>query len=164
MSNETSYPTANAKRFTLDVDLDADVPPYRDFQHTDRLDNFTVMEVAGKSRCHGMQLEGMAYPITPIGMHYLLIHYDVPQIDDSAYHVKVDGLVKNKLSLDMDNIRSRPKVTIPATMECCGNGRASQQWRLWAHVPWNHDAIGTAEWTGTPLSGVPVHSAVPIAS
>ena len=24
MSNETSYPTANAKRFTLDVDLDAD--------------------------------------------------------------------------------------------------------------------------------------------
>jgi DMSO/TMAO reductase YedYZ molybdopterin-dependent catalytic subunit len=39
-------------------------------------------------------------------------------------------------------------------MECCGNGRASQRWRLWAHVPWNHDAIGTAEWTGTPLRGV----------
>ena len=49
MSDETSYPTANAKRFNLDVDLDADVPPYRDFAHTDRLDNFTVMEVAGNS-------------------------------------------------------------------------------------------------------------------
>jgi hypothetical protein len=75
MSDETSYPTANAKRFNVDVDLHADVPPYRDFAHTDRLDNFTLMEVAGKSRCHGIQLEGLAYPITPIGMHYLLIHY-----------------------------------------------------------------------------------------
>ncbi len=138
----------------MDVGVHADVPPYRDFVHTDRLDNFTVMEVEGKSRCHGMHLEGMTYPITPIGMHYLLIHYDVPAIDDSKYKVKVGGLVKNKLILDMDNIRSRPKVTIPATMECCGNGRLSQRWRLWAHVPWNHDAIGTAEWTGTPLSGV----------
>ena len=85
------------------------------------------MEVAGKSRCHGMQLEGMAYPITPIGMHYLLIHYDIPMLDDSTYRLQVDGLVKNTLALDMDNIRGRPKVTIPATMECCGNGRASQR-------------------------------------
>jgi DMSO/TMAO reductase YedYZ molybdopterin-dependent catalytic subunit len=154
MTEQASYPTANGKRFTLDVDLRADVPPYQDWAHTDRLDNFTVMEVAGKSRCHGMQLEGLTYPITPIGMHYLLIHYDIPELDEKAYRVKVDGLVKNKLTLDMDYFRSRPKVTIPATMECCGNGRASQRWRLWAHVPWNHDAIGTAEWTGTPLRGV----------
>jgi sulfane dehydrogenase subunit SoxC len=154
MSSEASYPTANGKRFTLDVDTDADVPPYQDWAHTDRLDNFTVMEVAGKSRCHGMHLEGMAYPITPIGMHYLLIHYDIPGIDEKTYQVKIDGRVKNKLTLDMDYFRSRPKVTIPATMQCCGNGRASQKWRLWAHVPWNHDAIGTAEWTGTPLRGV----------
>ena len=60
-SSEASYPTANGKRFTLDVDTQADVPPYQDWAHTDRLDNFTVMEVAGKSRCHGMHLEGMAY-------------------------------------------------------------------------------------------------------
>ncbi|OHV06492.1 sulfite oxidase [Mycobacterium talmoniae] len=167
MSTKTqAYPTANGRRFTLDVPPaalaasradphgDNDIPPYMDYQHTDRLDNFTVMEVAGKSRCHGMHLEGLAYPITPIGMHYLLIHYDIPYIDEKSYQVKVDGLVKKKLTLDMDKLRSMPKVTIPATMECCGNGRASQKWRLWAHVPWNHDAIGTAEWTGTPLRGV----------
>ena len=154
MSEQASYPTANGKRFTLEVDLHADVPPYMDYAHTDRLDNFTVMEVAGKSRCHGMHLEGTTYPITPIGMHYLLIHHDIPEIDESTYQVTVAGLVKNKLTLDMNYFRGRPKVTIPATMECCGNGRASQKWRLWAHVPWNHDAIGTAEWTGTPLRGV----------
>src|ERR1700758_5852965 len=107
MSSEQSYPTANAKRFTLDVAPHAYVSPYMDYQHTDRLDNFTVMEVVGKSRCHGMQLEGLTYPITPIGMHYLLIHYDIPVLDDSTYRLKVDGLVKNRLALDMSDIRSR---------------------------------------------------------
>ena len=62
MTSEGNYPTANGKRFTLDVDTQADVPPYQDWAHTDRLDNFTVMEVAGKSRCHGMQLEGHGLP------------------------------------------------------------------------------------------------------
>ena len=71
---------------------DAADSAYNDFAHTDRVDNFTVMEVTLKSRCHGHQLEGMAYPITPVGMHYLLIHYDIPHIDESAYRVNVLGL------------------------------------------------------------------------
>src|SRR5262249_15021678 len=107
-----------------------------------------------KSRCHGHHLEGLTYPITPIGMHYLLIHYDIPEIDEATYRVRVEGLVKNKLSLDMMNIRKRPKVTMPVTMECAGSGRIHQRFRLWPHVPWNYDAIGTAEWTGTPLRAV----------
>ena len=43
-----------------------------------------------------MQLEGMAYPITPIGMHYLLIYYDIPMLDDHADRLQVDGLVKTR--------------------------------------------------------------------
>ena len=31
---------------------------------------------------------------------------------------------------------------------------STQRFRLWPHVPWNYDAIGTAEWTGTPLRAV----------
>src|SRR6516165_6209411 len=158
MNPEKPYPRADGTSYVVDLAAgagpDANGPAYSDFAHTDRLDNFTVMEVTVKSRCHGHPLEGLTYPITPIGMHYLLIHFDIPEIDEKAYKVTVGGLVKNKLTLDMGYFRSRPKVTIPATMECCGNGRASQKWRLWAHVPWNHDAIGTAEWTGTPLRGV----------
>ena len=73
-----AHPTANGRRFDLEVSPEAlkasrsenpDLPPYQDYQHTDRLDNFTVMEVAGKSRCHGMHLEGMAYPITPMTLN-----------------------------------------------------------------------------------------------
>src|SRR3984885_15244183 len=110
MTSEATYPTANGKRFTLDVDSAADVPPYQDWAHTDRLANFTVMGGAGKRRAPGMHLEGMAYPITPIGMHYLLIHYDIPQIDEKTYQVRVDGRGKNELTLDMDYFRTRRKV------------------------------------------------------
>src|SRR3712207_7348330 len=36
-------------------------------------------------RNHGMHLEGLRYPVTPAGMHYLLIHYDIPFLDTTTY-------------------------------------------------------------------------------
>jgi len=152
------HPHADGNRYVMDLSTTKTYgpgePAYLDPAHTNRLDNFTAMEVTLKSRCHGQQLEGLQYPITPAGMHYLLIHYDIPKIDEETYELRIEGKVKNKLRLNMKNIRARPKVKMPVTMECAGNGRMSQLHRLWVHVPWNHEAIGTAEWGGTPLKGV----------
>ena len=39
---------------------------------------FTREEMLQAQRCHSMHAEGLRYPVTPIGMHYLLIHYDIP--------------------------------------------------------------------------------------
>ena len=39
---------------------------------------------------------------------------------------------------------------MPVTMECAGNGRALMEPRP-VSQPWHSEAIGTAEWTGTPL-------------
>ena len=50
----------------------------------------------------------------------------------------------------MDDIRSRPAVTRPVTMECAGNGRALMPPRAESQ-PWLVEAVGNAEWTGTPL-------------
>ena len=44
---------------------------------------------------------------------------------------------------------SRPAVTL----ECAGNGRARLQPRPISQ-PWLNEAVGTAFWTGTPLSGL----------
>ena len=41
-------------------------------------------------------------------------------------------------------------MTMPVTMECAGNGRALMEPRP-VSQPWHTEAIGTAEWTGTPL-------------
>ena len=40
-------------------------------------DLFHPEEVRLASRNHGMPLEALRYDITPIGLHYLLIHFDI---------------------------------------------------------------------------------------
>jgi len=60
-----------------------------------------------------MQLEGLRYPITPLGMHYLLIHFDIPHLHPATYELPVTGRVRNPLKLSLEDIRARPKVTMP---------------------------------------------------
>ena len=50
-------------------------------------------ELGQAARNHGMQLEGLRYDVTPIGMHYLVIHWDIPAADETTWSVEVDGLV-----------------------------------------------------------------------
>ena len=107
-------------------------------------------ELQLSQRNHGMQLEGLRYDVTPAGMHYLLIHFDVPEAQEATWTLRVGGLVRNPLGLTMAELRSRPSVTMPVTMECAGNGRARLSPRPISQ-PWLTEAIGTAEWTGTPL-------------
>jgi len=95
----------------------------------------------------------MRYDITPTGLHYLLIHWDIPDVDASAWRLAIDGAVERPVSLSMDDLRARPAVTTAVTMECAGNGRAQFSPRPIGQ-PWLHEAIGTAEWTGTPLRDV----------
>lgn len=104
-------------------------------------------------RNRGMPLEALRYPITPTGIHYLLVHYDIPEIDAGAWRLTVSGLVATPLSLTLDDIRKRPRRTRAVTMECAGNGRALSSPRRISQ-PWLVEAIGTAQWTDTPLKGV----------
>ena len=104
-------------------------------------------------RNRGMPLEGLRYPITPTGMHYLLVHFDIPEVDAATWLLKLGGLVSKSFSLTLDDIKQRPVRTITVTMECAGNGRALLSPRCISQ-PWHVEAIGTAEWTGTPLRGV----------
>ena len=116
-------------------------------------DSFYREEVQLALRSRGMPLEALRYPITPTGMHYLLVHFDIPEVDASTWRLKVGGLVSKPLSLTMDEIRERPSVTTTVTLECAGNGRALLSPRPLSQ-PWLLEAVGTAEWTGTPLREV----------
>lgn len=109
-------------------------------------------EVQLALRNRGTPLEGLRYPITPAGMHYLLSHFDIPDVDVSQWRLEVGGLVSRPLSLTLDDIKARPSVTLAVTMECAGNGRALLNPRPISQ-PWLVEAVGTAEWTGTPLGG-----------
>ena len=112
--------------------------------------DISMEELQLAARNHGMPLEALRYDLTPVGLHYLLIHFDIPQVDAKTWRLEIGGHVRRPLALDLDELRRRRAVTAPVTMECAGNGRARLQPRP-VSQPWLHEAVGTAEWTGTPL-------------
>jgi DMSO/TMAO reductase YedYZ molybdopterin-dependent catalytic subunit len=111
-------------------------------------EGISLEELQLAARNHGMPLEALRFPVTPVGLHYLLIHYDVPIVDAAEWRLSVHG--ERELSLGLEELRARPALELTATMECAGNGRA----RLEPHVvsqPWLLEAVGTGRWKGTPL-------------
>jgi sulfane dehydrogenase subunit SoxC len=102
------------------------------------------------ARNHGMPLEALRYPLTPVGLHYLLIHYDIPAVDPLDWRLTVEGKVARPLVLSLEELQARPAIEITATMECAGNGRVWLTPRAFSQ-PWFDEAVGTARWRGTPL-------------
>jgi DMSO/TMAO reductase YedYZ molybdopterin-dependent catalytic subunit len=113
----------------------------------------SLEELQLAARNHGMPLEALRYDVTPIGLHYLLVHYDIPMVDPDSWRLEILGEVERKLTLDQAAIRELPRRTVRVTMECAGNGRARLDPRPMSQ-PWLNDAVGTAEWTGPLLSDV----------
>ncbi|MEU2662848.1 sulfite oxidase [Micromonospora sp. NPDC007220] len=114
-------------------------------------EGITAEELQLAARNHGIPLEALRYDVTPAGLHYLLIHYDIPDLDPDAHALTVAGAVDRPLTLDLAALRERPRVTRRVTLECAGNGRALLHPRP-VSQPWLVEAVGNAEWTGTPLA------------
>ena len=113
----------------------------------------SLEELQLAARNHGIPLEALRWDLTPIGLHYLLIHYDIPQVDPDTWRLEVDGLVERPSSLSLEELRSLPAAEVAVTMECAGNGRALVE----PHVvsqPWLLEAVGTATWRGVPVTEI----------
>jgi DMSO/TMAO reductase YedYZ molybdopterin-dependent catalytic subunit len=104
-------------------------------------------------RNHGFHAEFLDQPITPLGSHYLLIHFDVPQLGAAGYQISIGGRVARPTTLTLDAIRQRPVVRQPTILECAGTGRTFGHPRA-IYVPWFSEAVGCYEFTGTPLRGI----------
>jgi DMSO/TMAO reductase YedYZ molybdopterin-dependent catalytic subunit len=116
-------------------------------------EGITLDELQLAARNHGMPLEALRYDVTPVGLHYLLIHYDIPAVDAASWRLSVGGHVAQPLSLTLDDLRERERVEVAATMECAGNGRAALTPRPISQ-PWLLEAVGTARWGGVPLASL----------
>ena len=112
------------------------------------MEGISLEELQLAARNHGMPLEALRYPVTPVGLHYLLIHFDVPDVDPDDWRLTVRG--ERELTLDLAELRQRPRAELAVTMECAGNGRARLDPRP-VSQPWLLEAVGTALWGGTPL-------------
>jgi DMSO/TMAO reductase YedYZ molybdopterin-dependent catalytic subunit len=110
----------------------------------------SLQELQLSTRNHGTPLEALKYDVTPVGLHYLLTHFDIPVVNAATWRLRIGGRVHKELELSLDDIRRSPVVRSRVTMECAGNGRARLEPRP-ASQPWVLEAVGTGEWGGTPL-------------
>jgi len=117
------------------------------------LPEISLAELQLAARNHGLPLEVLREPVTPVGLHYLLVHYDIPAVDPASWRLTVDGEVESRRTFDLEALRALPSHEVVATMECAGNGRV----RLSPHVvsqPWLQEAVGTGRWRGVRVRDV----------
>jgi len=91
--------------------------------------------------------------LTPNDLFYVRSHLYTPSLTLADWSLTVDGLVDEPLTLRMDDLRTLPEVSIVATLECAGNGRALFDPPV-AGIQWERGAVGTARWTGVRLADV----------
>ncbi|HLU58969.1 MAG TPA: sulfite oxidase [Pseudonocardia sp.] len=117
----------------------------------------TREELQLAARNHGLPLEMLCEELTPPGLHYVLTHFDIPRIDPAAWRLEIGGALARPVTLDLADLTRLPRRSVRVTLECAGNGRARLDPRPESQ-PWLVEAVGTAEWTGTPLAPL-LHSA-----
>jgi sulfane dehydrogenase subunit SoxC len=113
---------------------------------------YSAEELALAARNRGMPLEALRYDVTPSGLHYLLVHFDIPA-EPASWKLRLTGLFDRALELGLDELKALPATTQRVTLECAGNGRGQLSPR-YPSVPWLEEGVSTAEWTGVPLAAV----------
>jgi DMSO/TMAO reductase YedYZ molybdopterin-dependent catalytic subunit len=79
---------------------------------------------------------------TPTDKFFTIAHFGQPTIDVASWRLDVEGLVKQSMSLSLDQIKARPRQEVTFTIECSGN----------TGLPFFWGGIGNATWAGTPLA------------
>jgi len=88
--------------------------------------------------------------ITPVAAFYVRSHMMAPRAEEGAWRLVIDGEVATPQSLSLSDLRGMPALTVTATLECAGNGRAFFDPPV-AGIQWRRGAVGTARWTGVRL-------------
>jgi DMSO/TMAO reductase YedYZ molybdopterin-dependent catalytic subunit len=88
--------------------------------------------------------------LTPRELFYIRSHFPAPKLELASYQLRIDGAVRNPLSLSYQDLRDMPSETRVAILECAGNGRVFLVPQV-EGAQWELGAVGNAEWTGVPL-------------
>ena len=91
--------------------------------------------------------------LIPTELFYIRSHFPAPRLELASYQLRIDGAVKNPLSLSYQQLRDMPSEKRVATLECAGNGRVFLIPQV-RGAQWELGAAGNAEWTGVPLAAL----------
>jgi DMSO/TMAO reductase YedYZ molybdopterin-dependent catalytic subunit len=91
--------------------------------------------------------------VTPTESFYVRTHFPIPKIDRNAWWLHVEGEVEKPFAINYEELLELEPRTVPVTLECAGNNRDFLDPKV-KGVQWGLGAVGTAEWTGVPLSAL----------
>lgn len=100
-----------------------------------------------------MPLDGFLEEFTPIERFFSRTHHYPVKVDLATYRLEVKGAVTKPLSLNFETIQKMEKVTLPAVLECAGNGRAFYEPSM-PGLQWEHGAVANGKWAGVRLADV----------
>jgi DMSO/TMAO reductase YedYZ molybdopterin-dependent catalytic subunit len=89
--------------------------------------------------------------VTPTESFYVRTHFPIPKLDRNAWWLHVEGEVEKTFAINYEELLNMESLTVPVTLECAGNNRDFLEPKV-KGVQWGLGAVGTAEWTGVPLS------------
>jgi DMSO/TMAO reductase YedYZ molybdopterin-dependent catalytic subunit len=88
--------------------------------------------------------------LTPNELFFVRSHFGPAILDEKSFRLEIGGLVDRPLVLGLADLRKLPKVTLPAVLQCSGNGRGLYRPRV-PGAQWERGAVGQAAWTGVRL-------------
>lgn len=91
--------------------------------------------------------------LTPNELFYIRNHFKAPILNPQTYELSIEGAVSRPFRPGLAELMAMPSLTRPITLECAGNGRVFLVPKA-TGVQWQLGAVGTAEWTGVPLSAL----------
>jgi DMSO/TMAO reductase YedYZ molybdopterin-dependent catalytic subunit len=92
--------------------------------------------------------------LTPVDAFFVRQHIPRPAtINAAAYRLTVNGMTSKAIELTLADLQKLPQHTVPATIECTGNGRAFYTPKV-PGIQWGRGAIGNAEWSGPRIADI----------
>src|SRR6478609_1511283 len=82
--------------------------------------------------------------MTPNQDFFTVSHYNRPVLKAEEWQFHIGGLVKEPITLTLEQIQARPRQEVNFTLECGGNHGFN----------WFTGGIGNARWAGTPLAPI----------
>ncbi len=126
---------------------------------TKELKPVTLLDDQGRTmrvRTPMMDMEGL---ITPVDLHYVVQHFDVPPVaDPTQWKLEVTGEVKRPLTIDYEMLRRYPGRTVRTVMECSGSDATFFEYFKGEGPKPSRTSesmiLSASEWTGVPLAAV----------
>ena len=89
-----------------------------------------------------LQWEELDSWITPTNKFFTVKHFGQSTVDPQKWRLDITGLVKQPLSLTIDQLKARPRQEVTFTLECSGN----------TGLPFFWGGVGNATWAGAALA------------